>query len=508
MKKKLFISIIALFVFCCMSVSYVNATIARAPETIPDEGDKVYAILDEDFDFSKIKFQTDGGEVSGKNDIRKILLTTNPDLERFDNILGESWFAAYCLDGNLKYPQYGVLNFQGDLGTLSEDMQLQVIIMSALANNPDLSNVFKRAEGYILDPTIDYDDSINFTTVMQNINNRQTVVVNIESITYPVFDEGEDLVITAADLSGKAGDTVYPVTIKFEDVVLDLYNTTNVSGKDYNHAMWIIEHSYPTLSIEEALNFAGANIETLKTELATLIGGEVTDEVLDNYVYSTIQYAIWKVTDGVEFSGNKLGDSLIGSAELNKLYQYLIQDREEYNNYLNFEFNNTFSLIKPDAGKEIFKETKEYYLYGPYSVSNELLSFNEIAVTLDGTFEGVSIVDNEGNAISAIGVNEKFYVKTLKDKKIANVAVKLSTDEAKTFFPNSNRGRIYYANYPKSQNVISGGKIVNTEIDKSFDLVFNPKTGQETFAIMFVVMLVLCSTAFVYVTYKNNPLRF
>ena len=56
----------------------------------------------------------------------------------------------------------------------------------------------------------------------------------------------------------------------------------------------------------------------------------------------------------------------------------------------------------------------------------------------------------------------------LKDKKIANVAVKLSTDEAKTFFPNSNRGRIYYANYPKSQNVISGGKIVNTEIDKSY----------------------------------------
>ena len=77
---------------------------------------------------------------------------------------------------------------------------------------------------------------------------------------------------------------------------------------------------------------------TAKDELATLFGvtaEEVTPEKcteeynnllatskLEDFVYSTVQYAVWYANGGVDSNGNAIGNTLEGSGELNKLYQY------------------------------------------------------------------------------------------------------------------------------------------------------------------------------------------
>ena len=134
---------------------------------------------------------------------------------------------------------------------------------------------------------------------------------------------------------------------------------------------------------------------TAKQELATKYGvteAEVTTEYcankineiasnikIEDFVYSTVQYAIWKVNGGTASGGDKIGDvlkthKLDGTGkvdattvkdmnQLNTLYQYLIKVRPEHQGYLNFQFDNTLKLNKPDASKEIFKETDTHYIY-------------------------------------------------------------------------------------------------------------------------------------------------
>jgi hypothetical protein len=68
------------------------------------------------------------------------------------------------------------------------------------------------------------------------------------------------------------------------------------------------------------------------------------------------------------------------------------------------------------------------------------------------------------------------------------------------------RGRIYYAYYPATQNVVSGGILHVPQIEKEITLNFNPKTGNVDIGLMFVVLLVVCSLAFVGISYKEKPL--
>lgn len=556
MKKKLFLALTALFICCTFMIGYVNAkdTVdARVPETIPENSDVLQAILDKPFDFSKINFtSTDGGEIPGKDDIKKILLTVTPGQE--SDIKGEAWFAVYCLDSNLKYPQYSFINF-GDMSSLEEEVQVQIYATFALFNDPTLTETFAKASGYTVDPSVDYilPEGETETSILTKIRNNEEVTIKVKSITY---NGAPELVISAKDLpnhQGSGDDAFINVVIHREDLLLDKYTANPLRTKNYNHAMWIIEHSYPTLDLEHSLSYAGADYYATIAELLVLTGNNnsktasvLTNELkttaactdkdaiagyygaeasavdaafckskidaavetsrIEDYVYSTVQYAIWKATDEFEYEGKKLGNTLIGSEQLNELYGFLIRDREEYKNYLNQTYKDTVELVKPASGKEV-KEEGDYYIYGPYSVKHDLFSISSITLEFGKTIEGATIVNSAGEEVDSISINDQFYIKCAKNAKVTDANVVIKSTNATTFYPSTNRGRIYYAYYPNTQNVVSGGKLVNHEFEKNFDLVFNPKTGIEDVGVVFFAVIIAFSLGYVALAYKNKPVE-
>lgn len=567
MKKRLFLSLATLFVCCCTLIGVVNAeaetgkttVTARVPETVPTENDTLHAILDTKFDFSKISFSTDSGidTIQGKADIRKILITANPNMTGEGDVKGESWFSVYCLDGSLKYPQYSLNNINPEDGfdALNDTVKMQVILMAALFNDENHTDLFKKADGYIIDPTITYSADTDVTAVLDAVSAGTTVTVNVEKLVY-YKPGGDELTITAAELAGDTNVTQYPVEIVKENIMFDKYDTENIhdKDKDYNHALWIIEHSYPTLDLREALEVAGADyLETIveagvleslitesekannlsqlqtitactnKSEIATMFDvteDEVTSEFcqskidgfveqvkLDDYVYSTVQYAIWKVTDGIDINDNKLGDTLYGSDQLNKLYGYLIKERNVYTNYSTYEYGNTIEVEKPASGKDLYKQTDDAYIYGPYSISHKLYELKTVSLGFVDTVEGITYIDESGNEITSITDGETFYVKVPKDNKMTELNIRLKTEEAYTMYPASDKGRIYYAYYPNAQNVVSGGKLYELSIEKDITLHFNPKTGEENIAVIFVIALIIGSLGFVALSYRNKPVE-
>ena len=568
MKKKLILALTVLFVCCTFMIGFVNAkdTVdARVPEAIPDTNDVLQAILDAEFNFSAIKFSSEsGGEITGSEHMKKILLTVNPGDET--NIKGESWFAVYCLDSGLKYPQYSFMNF-GNMSALSETNQVQLYIMFSLFNNPLYTEKFAGATGRIIEPTITYElaEGLTDTTVLQKITSGEAVSIGVKKIEYIDLENTENnLVITAQDLTGDENIDTLNVDILKSDLLLDKYTAHPLRTKNYNHAMWIIEHSYPTLSLKESMSYAGANLYEAMAEILVLTGQDtaivgafgggaaagvdneaklkmafealgvcdknaistvtgtpeamITDQLcqsmlnnyidqsrIEDYVYSTVQYAVWKATDGYEQNGEKLGNTLNGSDQLNKLYSFLIRERDVYSNYLNQSYTDTIELVA--ASGNTMKEDGDYYVYGPYSVKHDLFSINNITLSVAEGTKNATIVNADGDEITTINENETFYVKCLKSSKLTKVNIVIKSDQATSFFPSTNRGRIYYAYYANTQNVVSGGKLVNVEIDTNFDLEFNPKTGVENVGVVFFAIIIAFSLGYVALAYKNKPLE-
>ena len=163
-------------------------------------------------------------------------------------------------------------------------------------------------------------------------------------------------------------------------------------------------------------------------------------------------------------------------------------------------------MVKPAAGSEV-KEEGEYYIYGPYSVKHDLFSISNITLEFGQVVEGATLVNAAGEEIDSININEQFYVKCAKNAKVTGVNVVLKSGNATTFYPSANRGRIYYAYYPNTQNVVSGGKLVDIELEKNFDLVFNPKTGIEDVGVVFFAVIIAFSLGYVALAYKNKPVE-
>lgn len=593
MKKKFLFTFLTLLIVC-IAVINVNAKTAKAPSTVPAEGSTLYSLLDEPFDFSKINFSNaDGtGTIPGLPEMKKIMVTANPVMTGAteEEILGDNWFTVYCLDGNLKFPMFNVFDFPSYTIT-NVDEALSYSVMFALFNEIEFYDSFLKVVDYMFYPSvsgIEYDlaDGTTKAELFSSLNNGEEITVNFKRLVY-----SEDLVVTAADLSKDATAEYYPLTFSKEDIMMSKYSTKVLSDKNYNHALWIIEHSYPTLDLKSSLKLADADYDSLLTEITALYSD--TDpsetelaELLENYVYATIQYAIWKA-NGYNYNGQLLGDTLNNSIELNKLYQYLIRDRSEYDNYSSLQFSEDIKLNKPKEDKIIAEETKDSYTYGPYSVSADFLSIGDINVSITSevknkvnntttkenntsteenktdtppttmppggeppggeppagdppplpsdetsaslentandllatstgsnsvsmmtsTTNACSIVDKSGNVITTVVPGQEFYIKCNKADNIANVKIKVTSDGALTFYPASSRGRTYYSYYAAAQNVISGGKIVTKDIDLEYELIFNPKTGVENIAILFVISLIAFSLGYLVLSYKNKPVE-
>ena len=521
-----------LFAFGVDALSRPVNDAARVPSRIPEPGSKLYATVQDVFDFSKIKFKNGNEEISGYDSMRKIVFSEGFEFDDQNGIFGvkDDWFTAYCLDGRLKYPENGFY-FSQITGNTDVDSVVENMIKTAVLNQSNSSqamyDLLKQARGslglnvlYKKPLKADGTEMTNDELGTQMLRSSETPIeIEVEGLVI-VDKQTNPSVITAEELNNAAGTTgttfKISVSSSVEDsnIIFNRYTTDSLDTTlNYNRALWMIEHSYPTLSLEDSLTAAGADYDNLKNEITALHVTATEEEItklIENYVYSTVQYAIWKVNDGVDYNGKTLGNELVGSEELNKLYKYLIEDKGNtfYATYGNSAYTEELSLVKPNTKKEIYEETNDIYKYGPYKVNGGFLETGKIYLSVkDSDKNGVKLVDKEGNTISELNSGEEFYVLTNKKSKIANVTIEASAPDAKIFTPTGNRGRIYYANSVITQNVITGGKIETKAVNANFELLFNPSTGVENVGMLFIVTLIAFTIGYLVLNHKNQPVE-
>ena len=521
-----------LFVFGVDALSRPVNDAARVPSRIPEPGSKLYATVQDVFDFSKIKFKNGNEEISGYDSMRKIVFSEGFEFDNQNGIFGvkDDWFTAYCLDGRLKYPENGFY-FSQITGNTDVDSVVEDMIKTAVLNQSNSSqamyDLLKQARGslglnvlYKKPLKADGTEMTNGELGTQMLRSSETPIeIEVEGLVI-VDNQTNPSVITAEELNNAVGTTgttfKISVSSSVEDsnIIFNRYTTDSLDTTlNYNRALWMIEHSYPTLSLEDSLTAAGADYDNLKNEITALHVTATEEEItklIENYVYSTVQYAIWKVNDGVDYNGKTLGNELVGSEELNKLYKYLIEDKGNtfYANYGKNAYTEELSIVKPNTKKEIYEETSDIYKYGPYKVNGGFLETGKIYLSVkDSDKNGVKLVDKDGNTISEVNSGEEFYILTNKKSKIANVTIEASAPDAKIFTPTGNRGRIYYANSVITQNVITGGKIDTKAVNANFELLFNPSTGVENVGMLFIVTLIAFTIGYLVLNHKNQPVE-
>lgn len=530
MKKNFFRTLLVLFAFAFV-LGTVDAKTAKAPTVIPDENAVLYADVDDTFDFSKIKFSTSNGsgEFSGKTNMRKIMLSSGYVEDAASAVLNDNWFSAYCLDGTYKFPMTGYA-FLSDTHTEAEKLFNDALNASFynMLNTPNtlgnytLYELIAEAKDYKSEAIIVFEipdgATFDYQGTLNSIKAGNEFTANVLSVTYAKTDGSSLKTFEAAELSEALyGDATkkFEVVVNKDNMMFNKYTTNKMPNtKDYNHALWIIEHTYPTFDLNTSIQMAGADVQALRDEIALLHAASAPSddeltELVENYVYSTVQYAIWYVYDGVvdADTGYTLGNNLTGSTQLNILYKYLIKDREEYNTYSTKTFSSTFGLNYPDPKEILVKETDDYYKYGPFSITSGLVSYDSATVKAEGA-KGVKMVDVAGNEITSVNAEQNFYVIADKDANVTNVSVEIATENGYVFEPANNRGRVYYSNYPLAQNVVTGGIVKPATATQSFELVFNPKTGVEDVAILLVITLVSFAIGYFVLKFNNQPAQF
>lgn len=526
----LFVSI--LFIFGVDALSVPKNEAARVPSRIPEPGSKLYATVQEAFDFSKIKFSNGIEELPGYSSMRKIVFSEGFEFDKTNGKFGvkDDWFTAYCLDGRLKYPEDGFYfsQFTGktDIAAVVKNM-VKTALLNQSNSSKKMYELLVQLRGAVgIDVSYEMplkEDGTKMTD--EELGNKMlassTTPMEIE-ITGVVASNGTStpIVINAAELNEAAGTTGSTFKLKVSSSVEDsniIFNRYTTEALDttlnYNRALWMIEHSYPTLSLQESLTVAGADYNKLVTEIKALDSTATDNNIaslVENYVYSTVQYAVWKVNDGVDYNGKTLGNELIGSEELNKLYKYLIQDKGNgfYANYGQSQYTEDLTIVTPESKKEIYEETNDVYKYGPYKVNGGFLETGKIYLTVkDADKNGVKLVNKAGDAVSEVNSGEEFFVLTNKKSKIANITIEASAPDAKIFVPTGNRGRIYYANSVTTQNVITGGKIETKAVNANFELLFNPGTGVEDVGMLFIITLIAFTVGYLVLSHKNQPVE-
>ncbi len=595
MKKKLLLSVLTLFVASLFAVN-VNAQTtmlgipfgdaSKTPVNVPSTNSKMGAINSEPFDFSRIQFAVNGStcEIYGANTssgptstvqncmfgegmLKKIILT---DLEEElkpagvtalftggytqdsdpKSVLG-NWFTGYCLDAEKKYPFYGLLSnpvninasnldqsvqFINELGAWMADHQdvtaaknvLRFMLQAVITNNKDLYNAYLSDNVYIEDLTFTHsfeNDSQALATLLTTDNTVTFTVTSIRKFNQTARTVNQPVSVNKSGL------------VSATSPLFDLYSVRDLDkvGSNYEDALWILEHSYPTISLDRTLELAGVNKDTLKTEIINLqkglsndlflrrliadgslgygqsqkdsISDDEIDDYIESYVYGTIQYAVWYVNNAkFEISETEqvtLGDRILNAPELNKIYQYYIKEKGKHSGYGNPTYLS--SKINVD-GDDNFTTTDSGYRFGPYKVSYSALSGSNVNISLKDQLDGVKIVNKDGTVIADVENGGEYYIEISKKAKLGSVVVNLEADVT-TFSPSSNRGRIYSPNAGLYQNVITGGKYVDGKLSGTHTLTVNAKTGVENVAVLLMVTLVAFSLGYLVLSYKNKPVE-
>ena len=353
---------------------------------------------------------------------------------------------------------------------------------------------------------------------MTDLKGLKKIDVLVKSITLHKAD-GEATIgadkLVAADATGAGVDGYYKMTYDANDILFDKYYVDKNGAKNYKHSLWIIEHSYPSMTIDALLAEVGSTKENLKTQILGLYGSETftdaeVENLLDNYVYWTVQYAMWKANDSFDDNGKRLGDTLyLGSLaennDLNKIYQYLIKDRDEYATYGEGNYN-TDDITLDVTNNDKVTTTNDYYTYGPYTANYNVIDPSDITIEVTSSNkDGVSIVDKDGNKLTSVKNGQEFYVRCKKSAKVTNVDLKLSASGRS--YDDSEKGTIYYANNVMNQNVITGLGYANVEASVTKSLTYNPKTGVPNIAIVFVITLIAFSLGYLALSYNKKSME-
>lgn len=472
-----------------------------------------------EIDYSKITFKDANGNDIAHDPSGDVLgvLEFSTSYDENNKLINTKY--SYCLDKNMKYPEGYHEYVSSGIGTVEAHAKAiaRFGLMREISNSEVLRNLFKNKIGNHMEsgPTLEFSNEFvnNINTFVETFTAGNEVSVSVKNV---IYDQGYN--VTGSEINnalGKGNDEYYTYTFKKSDVMYINYSSFELGNTyNYNHALWILEHSYPTLSVTEALNEAGVDITTLKTEIGTLHNGETidVDKKVEDYVFVVVQFAIWKATDST-INGVKLGGSLTGVGselkELNRLYQYLIQDREIYANYGSLTYENTIGFIKPAAGKEVYSTDNGIIKYGPYAIDAKVVSTANINLEVTDSYKDkVKIVDKLGNEITKFENGLEFYISVPKSEKISEINLKATADKALVFEPAENRGKIYYSKYPFFQNIVVGGKVTETNVVGTIKLQYNPSTGVTNVALLLVVTLVAFGIGYLVLNYKNKPVTF
>lgn len=550
MKK---INYLLLFVICLFSLTIsVNA---KEPKVINGTFANNFIgeyTVDDSFDFSKVSFasSTTGTTITGDSSLKKILSYYTRDcMDGETGCEGTTidYFTAYCLDGNKKYPLYETIYNDETISDtdLFKNMVVYEFFEECTASTS--CTLLDDIDGYevVIKDNITTPDE----TTLTDFANGDTVTATLSNISIQYKDTSKGVsgfkVISAAQMAAALGTTfsdstprydesLYSFKFKMSDFSVNKYSVTDLPTTiGYNRALWIIEHSYPNLSLEISLEKAGTSLASVREDVSrleattlnaiedtTLKEAKLT-ELVQNYVYSVTQYAIWKsVGDYYKMaSGTKyyLGDTLTDTTvngvsvslpqSLNILYKYYIMDRDEYTNYANTSTAQNYSVVNPESGKELYSETSDAYIYGPYTITGNMIYTPSINLSVASPTSGVTIIDKAGNTITSIKDGGQLYLKVSKSAKPTKIELNLASTQTLVYTTTTSRGSLFNSESKLDQTVATGAEMVKVDVNAKIEILINPKTGVEDFGTILLVALIAFALGYVVLRFKQSPME-
>lgn len=291
----------------------VFAFTAQTPTRVPEIGEAVtvYTKADMVLDFSSYTFSVmdssgteQSGGIHGLTNVMKIWVATTDQQQ----------FTAYCLDMSRHYPATISNTGEQSLYVKDSDMLLGLFVQTLKAGDTAANGSDPNTSACFGDLMAVHGDITSFRflsttvvdqTMLDTFNNDERVQFEINGAT---FADGYEL--TRDD-----GHWIYGFWRKSVVQTYNFVTTAWPSGAVYDKMLWVIEHSYPAISMSTMMHDAGADYDRLYTEIAASQGGLSSaelDELVETIVYATIQEAVWhhqpaKVNDDPErFIGAQL----------------------------------------------------------------------------------------------------------------------------------------------------------------------------------------------------------
>jgi len=418
------------------------ASTAQTPTRVPEIGEAVtvYTKANMVLDFSSYTFSVmdssgteQSGGIHGLTNVMKIWVATTDQQQ----------FTAYCLDMNRHYP--AAISDTGEQALYVRDTDaLLALFVQTLKNDTAANGSDPASSALFGDLMTAHGDITAFSFLAATV---------LDQAMLDAFNANEriEFLIHGAqfadgyELTRDNGHWIYGFWRKTMAQTDNFITTAWPSGAAYDKMLWVVEHSYPAISMDAMMHDAGADYDRLYTEIAASQGGLSSaelDELVETIVYATIQEAVWhhqpaKVNDDPErFIGAKL---IQGHQDTKLLYEYLTQERDEYTNYRSKVFGDSISIEHPADLTPA--QNGAGYIYGPFSVSSDMLSAGTIELSIDAGGVNASVTDSAGTALSVVRAGQEYYVRTDARPSDA-LTLKAKTTDALTL-TRSDRGRMY-----------------------------------------------------------------